>query len=782
MQKQFCLITEPWIKALDMQGSVKEYSLMDVLTKAEGIRCLAGELQNQDFAVLRLMLSILQTVVYRYNESGIKQDIKNPEDALLRWQNIWNAGRFPERTIASYLSEWEDRFYLMHPKYPFYQIPYQIPDKPGTPVSPGRMIGAVGESDNKARIFSTYSTKGKSDISNAELARWVVHFQNYDSKATKNSRVPVAKGQEKPHPRIAWCGQLGAVFAEGDNLFETLMLNLVLLRTDAEEDTCFGPPKPSWEREIPDLIEDNIRKDIDNQAELLSLQGRWLFLNRKENTFSATAVVGENIEAKNAFIEQMTLWRPMYLKSKDGPVMDGFVPGLFDYTRENVSERTNFGHGIWNRFRAMFSHDEDVRLPGIVLWIQKLTSLGLLPEEKDITLRGVDTVYHKQQGSAVMDVRSNAVDIKIQMLSSRGAEWREMLNRIITLTNNTAELFANFYMEANEATGHSYRGDTFNTKSEGAEFFYSAIDTPFRKWLSDVNDHVYMPDDPEMTPEAFQKKWEATMFRTLDRCARDKVRSCQMQAVLITPSKTSQDTFTGLPSAYDKLWFTIRKLTGYELDDVYWNMLPRSDRGDTVRDYVLHKIGTYLRNTEDPDTKKELLQLRRSFGKSMEDVGDIGEVVLSDFPPEYRSEYGYTRAERAVFAALCFYALNVFGNEYTHQTGTSFGHAVRLASFDRDYKKENPDELKRLVRHMNRVLSAHSLNELMMHLKMLSNIIGPNAMTFDYGVFAHNLFTFQIEDFAPATRLSWAADFLRLRKENKEESNRKRGLNRTESA
>lgn len=27
MQKQFCLVTEPWIKAIDLQGEVKELSL-----------------------------------------------------------------------------------------------------------------------------------------------------------------------------------------------------------------------------------------------------------------------------------------------------------------------------------------------------------------------------------------------------------------------------------------------------------------------------------------------------------------------------------------------------------------------------------------------------------------------------------------------------------------------------------------------------------------------------------------------------------------------------------
>lgn len=780
MQKQFCLITEPWIKAVDQNGKVKEYGLSDALTNAENIRCLAGELPNQDFAVLRLLLAVMQTVVYRYdNMSGRKLSIASPQDALSRWEQIWRSGHLPKEAIENYFSEWEDRFYLMHPKFPFYQIPEQIPGKPGTSISPGRMIGAVGESDNKARFFSTYSTSGKNGISNTELTRWIIHFQAYDTKATKNSKGPLEEGQEKPHPRIAWCGNLGAVFAEGDNLFETLMLNLVLLHTDTETDTCFAPPKPSWERDFPETSEDHILKDVDNQAELLSIQGRRLFLNRGKDAFSATAVVGENLDPKNAFIEQMTLWRPIYLKSKEGPVMDGFTPSITDYTRESVPDRTNFGHGIWNRFSRMMSEESDARMPGIVLWIKKLTDIGILPVEKEITIRGVDTVYHKTQGSAVMDVKGNAVDMRLQLLSHRGDEWREMLDKVVSLTNDVAELYATFYKEANEATGHSYRGDTFGTRAEGAEQFYEAIDAPFRKWLSDVNDHMLLPDEPDITPHTYRKKWEVVMFRALDRCAKEKVRICQMQSVQIVPAENAPDSYTGLASAYDKLWFTIRKYLECGLDEIYWNMRPKSDRGEMVRDYVLHKINIYKMHSGDSDIVKELLRLRKSFGEPMEEHKELLGEVLSDFPPEYRSDYNYTRAERAVFTALSFYAFNAFRNENTHVDDVSFGRAIRKAAFDTDTWREDPDMLKRLVKYMNYILSAESLNELMMYIKLLSKLIGADKMTFNYGLFAHNLFTFQIEDYSPATRMTWAADFLRLKKEEKQEETEEKPKKKT---
>ena len=71
--------------------------------------------------------------------------------------------------------------------------------------------------------------------------------------------------------------------AQGDNLYETLMLNLTLLRDGRE---CWGESKPCWELEAPKSAE---RTEIccpDNPAQLLTLQSRRLLLHR----------TGENVE------------------------------------------------------------------------------------------------------------------------------------------------------------------------------------------------------------------------------------------------------------------------------------------------------------------------------------------------------------------------------------------------------------------------------------------------------------------------------------------------------
>ena len=182
MEKSFCLITEPWIKAMDMNGSVRTFSLQDALTSAQDIQILSGEIANQDFAVLRFLLSIMQTVVYRYDENGNKSDITTASEALRRWDAIHKAGHFPGNAITDYLAEWNDYFWLIHPEHPFYQITKRLrtrdgKEKTGTSIDRGRLIGAISESDNKPRFHASYSTAGKASIDDGELTRWILYFQ-----------------------------------------------------------------------------------------------------------------------------------------------------------------------------------------------------------------------------------------------------------------------------------------------------------------------------------------------------------------------------------------------------------------------------------------------------------------------------------------------------------------------------------------------------------------------------------------------------------------------------
>lgn len=153
------------------------------------------------------------------------------------------------------------------------------------------------------------------------------------------------------------------------------------------------------------------------------------------------------------------------------------------------------------------------------------------------------------------------------------------------------------------------------------------------------------------------------------------------------------------------------------------------------------------------------------MGRNPEEAHQIAQTVLQDFEEIYRAATGYTRAERAVFAALTLYAKS-FKDKYEdgHTEEASFGCAVRLTATDKETGKEDADCLKQIVRYMNRILSADYLQTLVRHADSLFRVQKGRMPGFDYGWFAKDLFLWQIREYNPSVKLAWSADFLRRRK------------------
>ena len=53
--------------------------------------------------------------------------IRTSQEALERWLSLWKLGRFPTGPIQRYLGTYIERFYLFHPKHPFYQVAFPEP-------------------------------------------------------------------------------------------------------------------------------------------------------------------------------------------------------------------------------------------------------------------------------------------------------------------------------------------------------------------------------------------------------------------------------------------------------------------------------------------------------------------------------------------------------------------------------------------------------------------------------------------------------------------------------
>lgn len=463
--REFNLLDEPWIKVIDGDCRIHEVSLTGLFEHAHDYQDLCGELPTQDFAMLRLLLAVLHTVFSRYDENGNELPLKNPAAARNRWEKLWVNKRFPAEVITKYLESQRENFYLFHPKRPFYQCEHA---KAGTEYHAPKLNGNLSESSNKVRLFTDISGKEKEELSFSEAARWLLYVNAYDDTSAKPSGESKERGTKLPSPGAGWLGKLGIVFASGNNLFETLMLNLIM---EKENGQLFGKETPIWERED---IPDGERTEIPlpgNLSELYTLQSRRLYLKRKGQKVTGYFLLGGDFfNRENAFIEPMTVW-----KNPDRKKPDQYVPHRHDFSKQ-----------FWRECPTAILHDKGNRQPGIILWLKKLIDKEIM-EDSWMKIRIV-SVQYGDKDFFVTNVFSDSLQMPASLISDMGFEWREVVLNSIGFCDDISKKVWSFAKEVNLASGGS--DSTKESKGTAAFFaenakadFYNRIDSSFRRWL-----------------------------------------------------------------------------------------------------------------------------------------------------------------------------------------------------------------------------------------------------------------------------------------------------------
>lgn len=460
-EKEFNLLDEPWIRVMTLNGETEEQSLLYVLCHAQEYKRLAGELPAQDFAVMRLLLAVVQTVIYRYDEDDEESLLDEPQEAVKRWRMIWKSGHLPSDLINEYLTEWHERFWLFHPERPFYQVPEAAN---GTKASAAKLNGEISESENKIRLFANRNGAGKSKLTFSEAARWLLYLNGYDDTSAK----PKKKGLVSPG--AGWLGKMGIVFAEGENLFETLMMNTVLLETENCQE-CWEEPLPTWELE---KCRSGERENInipDNQAELLTLQSRRILLKRTDNNVDGYNLLGGDFFQKDGSInEQMTFWRVTEEKNKALVVSP---------------RRNNPNKQMWRDFANLVIGEKDGYRPGVVKWVEFLKRKNCIDNKKLICFRTA-SVQYGDKDFFVTDVFGDNISFSLNIFTEYGLNWVRLINDEIGLCDKAAHFikcFANDLQKAAGDTSGKYSGNA-------GEQYYYLIDQPFRKWLLAIEPNI----------------------------------------------------------------------------------------------------------------------------------------------------------------------------------------------------------------------------------------------------------------------------------------------------
>lgn len=224
MAATFNLTHEPWLPCLGADGRPREVGLYEALARAHELRALEGANPLETAALHRLLLALLQKVF--------------PVPDAAAWWSLWQAGRWPEGPLETYLKEWQARFDLFHPQQPF----YQARDDRVEPRSVAFLVPGL----SAASVYNHEVETGTMALPAPAAARLLLVAQAFGLPGIR-------------HPQLGlffngapWSA--GVVFlVEGNNLFQTLALNL--LRYDPRhplQELCRSKDdRPAWELDDP---------------------------------------------------------------------------------------------------------------------------------------------------------------------------------------------------------------------------------------------------------------------------------------------------------------------------------------------------------------------------------------------------------------------------------------------------------------------------------------------------------------------------------------------------
>lgn len=455
-EMEFNLLEEPWVRVLLEDYTVREVSLKDALLNAEQYIDLAGEVPTQDIAVLRLLLAILHTVFSRVDANGNDAPLETTDDALDRWEELWTFQSFPKSPILDYLEKWRERFWLFHPQRPFWQVPEA---NIGTEYSAAKLNGEILESGNKYRIFASCSGDKKKELSYAQAARWLLYLNGFDDTSAK------PKGKGLPSVGAGWLGKIGLIWVQGENLFQTLMLNLCLLR---DGEALWERETPCWELEEARNKERTEIVQPDNAAALLTLQSRRLLLHREEGCVTGyTLLGGDFFERENAFCEQMTVWRSVQVK-KDAPLV--FLPRRHDPSKQ-----------FWREFPTIFLDNPGMRQPGVVRWIVRLQRERILARENIVRFR-IAAIEYGDKDFFVTDTFGDSLAFHLLLLDEQSARWRAAVAEEVGRCEQLAAQLGYLAQKLALAAGGEKKAAPEDVKQR----FYFQIDQLFRDWLESI--------------------------------------------------------------------------------------------------------------------------------------------------------------------------------------------------------------------------------------------------------------------------------------------------------
>lgn len=468
---RYNLLQEPWIKVVENDRSqTKKVSLLDIFENAPQYKRLAGETTSQDFAVIRLLLAVLHTVFNRYDLDGgeVGEDSLSEEDVKETWQKIWKNQEFPHAVIADYLNSQSDKFNLYDEKSPFLQVTEADLEKAKvtkTGSISGKLINRlISESNNKSELFAPTAEEYRNSLTDDLLARWVVAFQNFTGTGDK-AKLPKMKASASK----GWLLGLGIIYLQGDNLFQTLMLNFIFENQTVQH--------PTWEWAIDEKLKLDEAYIPKNYAEIYTNCSRLLVidpqtdLTKKDVEIKAVQKPKLDSDAMSKY-EPMTMWQ---------------IPKTGTNKGNTIPKQHNPGQSLWRSFGLVGGIDQTTEAstpqPEILSWYRSETVREVV-DLKTVKITAVGMSYNRDASSMPNGELYDEFVMQDSVIGDANKNKRT-LNQINLEVETTKKAIGLLGYLAKDITKIRNASDA-TLPEKIVEQSYYTVDTPFRNWLVNI--------------------------------------------------------------------------------------------------------------------------------------------------------------------------------------------------------------------------------------------------------------------------------------------------------
>ncbi|MYT16176.1 MULTISPECIES: type I-E CRISPR-associated protein Cse1/CasA [unclassified Streptomyces] len=548
----FDLVSRPWLPIQFLDGTTTELSLRDAFAQAADIRRLVGDVPTQEFALLRLMLAILHDAV------------EGPED-LDAWEELWET-EDPFRALPGYLDRHRARFDLLHPERPFFQVAGLRTEKDEV-ASLNRIVADVPNGD---AFFSMRHPRVES-LAFAEAARWLVHAQAFDPSGIKSGLVgdPRVKGGKGYPQGVAWSGNLGGIFAQGKNLRETLLLNLIAADNDflhIEKDD-----RPAWRREAPSAAPWEPDPDAPRPSgprDLYTWQSRRLRLHCTKDAVAGVVLgYGDPLAPQNLHLrEPMTGWRRSAPQEKKLGRPLVYMPREHDPSRAAWRGLASllFAQPVRRELGVQRQEAAAGLAPGVVQWLARLATEEILDRRSLIRTRVVGAKYGTQQ-SVIDEMVDDGVTLSVVLLHEERPDYGK--TAVDAVDDADAAVKALGHLAGNLALAAG--SDPGSVTETARDMGFGSLDGPYRQWLRDLG---RSPD-----PRQARAGWQREVHRIIGELGRGLLESAGPATWEGRLVDTREGGTRWIDDSQAELWFRRR------LNTVLPGASPRTDEAPQDR-------------------------------------------------------------------------------------------------------------------------------------------------------------------------------------------------------